>query len=94
VVALCSVLRKLPQPTIRTTAQGRLGVDNFDDGCARKQGVWWVVVCLVVVVDIADNSPPVLPERISNNPKQLVRVANPNMHVSLKPSLKLPSQDQ
>jgi len=48
----------------------------------------------VVVVDIADNSPPVLPERISNDPKQLVRVANPNMHVSLKPSLKLPSQDQ
>jgi len=54
-----------------------------EDGCGRKQGVWWVVVRLVVVVDIADNSPPVLPERISNNPKQLVRVANPNMHVYL-----------
>jgi len=80
VIALCSVLRNLPRPTIRTTAQGRLGVE---DGCGRKQGVWWAVVCLVVVVDIADNSPPVLPERISNNPKQLVRVANPNMRVYL-----------
>ncbi len=27
----------------------------------------------MVVVTIADNSPPVLPERISNNPKQLVQ---------------------